>query len=157
MHGDPVHVAHHLRWHLGQLDIDPTTGPDPVKVVEAQRERNKTLVDMAKSSAFFYKDFDGYDEKAAAKNLAREAIPALRALQSDLDALETWEKEALHRAIAATAETLGVKMGSVAQPLRVAVSGTSVSPPIDLTLEILGKAKTLARIEQALDYLCKKN
>jgi glutamyl-tRNA synthetase len=157
MHGDPLHVAHHLRWHLGQLGIDPTTGPDPVEVVKAQRERNKTLVDMAKASEFFYRDFDAYDEKAAKKNLTPEAAAGLEALRESLEALYPWGREAIHEAVAATAEKLGVKMGGVAQPLRVAVSGTSVSPPIDLTLELLGKNKTLARIDRALEFIGKKS
>jgi glutamyl-tRNA synthetase len=157
MHGDPLHVAHHLRWHLGQLSIDPTEGPDPVDVVKAQRERNKTLVEMAKSSVFFYRDFEDYDEKAAKKNLTPEAATGLEALRENLEALFPWSREAIHDIIAATAESLDVKMGGIAQPLRVAVSGTSVSPPIDLTLELLGKEKTLARIDRALEQIGKKD
>lgn len=156
MHGDPVHVAHHLRWHLGKLGIDPTEGPDPVEVVKAQRERNKTLVEMAEASAFFYRDFHQYDEKAAKKNLSPESVPGLTMLRDTLSALRPWVRESIHDLIAATAEALEVKMGGVAQPLRVAVSGTSVSPPIDLTLEILGQEKTLARIDQALEWIRKK-
>ncbi len=157
MHGDPAHVAHHLRWHLGQLGIDPATGPDPVEVVKAQRERNKTLVDMAASSAFFYQSFERYDEKAAHKNLTAEAVLPLQTLLSRLQSLSDWKKEPLHQAIAQTAETLGVKMGAVAQPLRVAVSGTAVSPPIDLTLELLGFETTRARIERALEFIAGKD
>ena len=156
MHGDPVHVAHHFRWHLGRLGIDPTEGPDPVEVVKAQRERNKTLVEMAEASAFFYRDVHQYDEKAAKKNLTPDAIESLSMLRENLGALRPWVRESIHDLIAATAEALDVKMGGIAQPLRVAVSGTSVSPPIDLTLEILGQEKTMLRIDQALAWIRKK-
>jgi glutamyl-tRNA synthetase len=156
MHSDPVHVAHHLRWHLGQLGIDPTSGPDPVDVVKAQRERCKTLVEMAKNSVFFYRDFETYDEKAAQKNLTAESGAVLQSLREGLEALAGWEKEAVHAVIEATAAALGVKMGAVAQPMRVAVSGTSVSPPIDVTLTLLGKEKTLARIDRAIEHIRKK-
>jgi glutamyl-tRNA synthetase len=155
MHGDPVHVAHHFRWHLGRMGIDPTEGPDPVEVVKAQRERNKTLVEMAEASAFFYRDFHQYDEKAAKKNLTPDAIEGLSMLRQNLGALRPWVRESIHDLIAATADALDVKMGGIAQPLRVAVSGTSVSPPIDLTLEILGQEKTMLRIDQALAWIKK--
>jgi len=156
MHSDPIHVAHHLRWHLGQLDIDPTSGPDPVEVAKAQRERCKTLVEMAKNSVFLYQDFERYEEKAAQKNLTAASAPVLRSLHERLDALAVWEKEAIHAAIEGTAGGLGIKMGAVAQPLRVAVSGTSVSPPIDITLTLLGREKSLSRITRAIEFIRKK-
>jgi glutamyl-tRNA synthetase len=111
---------------------------------------------MARASVFLYRDFEAYDEKAASKNLTPAALPALEALRESLAALDPWEREALHAALNATAEALAVKLGSVAQPLRVAVSGTAVSPPMDLTLELLGKARTLARIDRAREYIAKK-
>jgi len=156
MHGDPVHVAHHLRWHLGKIGIDPSEGPDVVEVVKAQRERNKTLVDMAVASAFFYKDFEEYDEKAANKNFTEEALKGLQMLRELFGALKPWVRESIHDLISASAEALDVKMGSIAQPLRVAVSGTSISPPIDLTLEILGQDKTLARMDRAIRVIQKR-
>jgi glutamyl-tRNA synthetase len=153
MHSDPEHVAHHLRWHLGKLGVDPTVGPDLIEVVKAQRERNKTLVEMAQASLFFFKDFEAYDEKAASKHLTETSLVILRHLEENLLALSPWRRESLHDLISATAESLEQKMGAVAQPLRVAVSGTTVSPPIDLTVEILGKEKTLERIRAAISWI----
>ena len=98
--------------------------------MKAQRERCKTLVEMAEASVFFYRDFQHYDEKAARKHLGEDAARGLRHLCDTLAALRPWVRESIHDVIAATAESLGLKMGGVAQPLRVAVSGTSVSPPI---------------------------
>jgi glutamyl-tRNA synthetase len=153
MHSDPAHVAHHLRWHLGQRGVDPTVGPDLIEVVKAQRERSKTLVEMANASLFFYKDFEGYDEKAASKHLTSDSLRILKHLEENLAALHPWVRESLHDIISATAESVGEKMGAVAQPLRVAVSGTTVSPPIDLTIEILGKEKTLERVRAAIAWI----
>jgi glutamyl-tRNA synthetase len=153
MHSDPLHVAHHLGWHLGRLGIDPADGPSPAEVVKAQRERNKTLVDMARSSAFFYREFEAYEAKAAQKNLTAASVPLLEDLRQRLEALADWRQEALHEAVEATAQAHAVKMGAVAQPLRVAVCGGTVSPPIDITLALLGKNKTLARIERALQFI----
>jgi glutamyl-tRNA synthetase len=157
MYSDPLHVAHHLRWHLGQLGIDPTDGPDPVEVVKAQRERNKTLVEMAQSSVYFYRDFHAYDEKAAQKHLTPDSALLLADLHDALSALPAWEKAAIHASIEQLAQEAQVKMGAVAQPLRVAVSGTTVSPPIDVTLCLLGKNKTLQRIERAIAFVREKS
>lgn len=156
MHSSPLHVAHHLRWHLGRLGIDPDQGPDVVDLVLAFRERTKTLTEMAASCRVFYQDFDEYDAQAAKKHLTVEVLPALRALYERLQKLEVWEQEKLHQAVVAVAEELGQKLGHIAQPLRVAVTGTSVSPPIDVTLSLVGREKTLARIARAIAYILDK-
>ncbi len=153
----PEHVAHHLRWHLGCLGVDPTSGPDAVEVVKVQRERAKTLVEMARNSLFFYKDPEGYDEKDAAAHLRPELADPLRMLRERLSALGEWNALALHGAIVAVAEQCGFKLGEIAQPLRVAISGRAVSPPIDITLALLGREKTLRRLDNALDHLDRQN
>jgi glutamyl-tRNA synthetase len=153
MHSDPAHVAHHLSWHLGRREIDPTQGPDMVALVEVQRERCKTLVEMAEESVFFYKDFEQYDEKAAKKNLKPAGLDVLRLLHEELEKLDGWAREPIHRVVQAVAERLELKLGKVAQPLRVAVSGRAVSPAIDTTLALLGRAKTLERIQRAMEYI----
>jgi glutamyl-tRNA synthetase len=153
MHSDPAHVAHHLSWHMGNLDIDPETGPDLADVVKAQRERCKTLVDMAAESAFLYKEFTDYNEKAAKKNFKQGSDEVLQKLVEHFSALSEWRGELLHDIVIQTAEAMQLKLGKVAQPLRVAITGTSVSPAIDVTLTLLGREKTLARIERAINYI----
>ncbi len=151
--GDPAHVAHHLSWHMGRIGIDPATGPELVEVVKAQRERAKTLVEMAHNSAFFYRDFDAFDEKAATKNLKPETRDILAGLRTRLSDLPEWNAEGIHQAVTEIAEAHGVKMGKLAQPLRVAVCGTDVSPPIDVTVALIGRERTLRRIDKALAYI----
>lgn len=154
MHSDPLHVAHHLRWHLGELGIDPEQGgPDPVEVVLAQRERCKTLKEMAENSVFFYRDFEQYDEKAAKKNLNPAALEPLRKLYQQFEALDGWEPETLHQIVLDTAESLDLKLAKVAQPLRVSLSGSAVSPPIDVTLHLLGREKVLERLQRAINHV----
>ena len=150
---DPAHVAHHLSPHLGKLDVDPSSGPDLVEVVKANQERAKTLVEMAENSVFFYRDFEQFDENAAKKNLRPVVLEPLRDLHGRLEALEEWSDEAIHAVVNDVAEGHELKMGKVAQPLRVAVSGGPVSPPIDVTVRLLGKARTLQRIGRALEYI----
>ena len=150
MNSDPVHVAHHLNPQIARLKIDPTKGPDTIEVVKVLRNRCKTLVEMATASEFFYHEFDSYDEKAAKKNLTPASLIPLSELAKNLENLELWESEALHQVVNETAESLNLKLGKVAQPLRVAVTGTSVSPSIDVTLALLGRDKTLIRINRAI-------
>jgi len=157
MNSDPAHVAHHLSWHMGELDIDPTQGPDLVDVVKAQRERCKTLVEMAAASRYFYQEFEVYDEKAAKKNFKQGSDDVLQRLMNEFSKLEVWDGEKLHQIVLETAEAMELKLGKVAQPLRVAISGAGVSPAIDVTLSLLGRKKTLARMSRAVEYIKEKN
>jgi glutamyl-tRNA synthetase len=121
-------------------------------VANAQRERARTLNEMAQNSLFFFCEIQAYDDKAARKNLTSEAAPLLEALQEGFKALSEWNAGSIHEAINAVAQRYGVGLGKVAQPLRVAVSGGPVSPPIDITVALLGKETTCARIDAALRW-----
>ena len=150
---DPARIAHLLSPHMGNLGIDPAEGPDLVEVVAAQQERASTLVEMAQISSFFYQDFDEYETKAAKAHLRPVAEAPLRELRQTLAGLESWQADAIHQVIHEVAEKLELKMGKVGMPLRVAVAGCGASPSIDITLQLLGKEKTLQRIDQALAYI----
>ncbi|KPK73252.1 MAG: glutamyl-Q tRNA(Asp) ligase [Acidithiobacillales bacterium SM23_46] len=153
---DPTHVARHLSHHLGQLGVDPTQGPPLTDVVLAQRERAKTLAEMAQGSAFFYRDVDGYDPKDAAAHLKPETATSLADLRDRLAALPLWTAEAIHEAVLGVAEAGGLKLGKIAQPLRVAIAGRAVSPPIDVTLALVGRDRALQRIDRALAHIGSK-
>ncbi|MCF7971083.1 MAG: glutamate--tRNA ligase [Methylococcaceae bacterium] len=158
MNSEPELVAKHLEWHMQQRGIDVATqGPALVELVKAQRERCKTLVEMADASLYFYQDFTEYDEKAAKKNFKSDTVEALQALLNAFNALTEWQGEVLHEAVLQTAEDLELKLGKVAQPLRVAVCGTAMSPSIDVTLSLLGREKTLKRLERAINHIKEKN
>jgi glutamyl-tRNA synthetase len=122
-------------------------------VVNAQRERAKTLKEMALNSRFFFREFDAFDDKAAQKHLTAESAPLLRALAEGFSALAEWNAGAIHEVINAVALRHGLGLGKVAQPLRVAVTGGAVSPPIDMTVALLGPEKVQPRIERALDRI----
>jgi glutamyl-tRNA synthetase len=150
-------IAGELRWQLEQLGIAADAGPALETVVEALRERAKTLREMAAASAFFFRAPVVYEEKAARKNLTPEARPTLEATRTALAALSPWTAAAIHALLQQQAEAAGVGLGKVAQPIRVAVSGGGVSPPIDQTLAILGRAETIARIERAIATIAGAN
>ena len=107
-------------------------------MVEALRERAKTLKEMAQRSLFFFRE-PVMDEKAVAKHLTPEAKALLGELRGDLRGAGEWTAPALHAALQAFAEARQLGLGKVAQPLRVAVTGGTVSPPIDATLALLGR------------------
>ena len=154
--GDPSHVASYLRPHLGHLGIDPSDGPDINEVIKVQAERAHTLVEMAEISAFFYRDFDAFDETSAKKHLRPVAEQPLRKIQERLAQLKDWTDEALHQVVDDVADALEVKMGKVAQPLRVAICGRAASPSIDVTLRLVGKDACLRRITMALAFIEKR-
>jgi glutamyl-tRNA synthetase len=121
-------------------------------IVAAQRERAKTLKEMAQASLYFFREFEQYDEKAARKNLTAESRPLLLAVRERLAGLTPWSAEGVHAALEAVCAEAAVGLGKVAQPLRVAISGGAVSPPIDATVALLGRELTLSRIDRALEY-----
>ena len=152
----PEHIAHHLSWHLGNVDVDPTNGPNLVELVKVQQERCKTLVEMAEASVYFYKEIETYDEKAVAKQLKPAIQVGLSALRDNLAALAEWTPESTHGAVKATAEEQELKLGKLAQPLRVAVTGGTVSPSIDKTLFLIGRERVLQRLDHALKIIEEK-
>jgi glutamyl-tRNA synthetase len=151
--GDPEHIAHHLSWHLGNLGIDPARGPDIVEVVKVQQERAKTLVEMAQASVPFYKEYEDFDEDAAKKHLRPVVKEPLIALRGRLVVLKEWSAEAIHQAINDTCEQFDLKMAKIGMPLRVAVTGGSVSPSIDVTMALIGHERCVRGIDKALKYI----
>ena len=152
MRSSPAHLAEYLQLQLEALGVRVEDKEKLASVAKAQQERAKTLKEMAQNSRFFFEEVSSYDEKAAKKNLGKDAIAPLRSVRAALAELSGWEPASLHDAVNSVATALGVGLGKVAQPIRVAISGTSVSPPIDVTLAILGRDVTLARLDRALAY-----
>jgi glutamyl-tRNA synthetase len=150
---DVASLAETFAPHLHSLGIATSDGPDVQVVVGAQRERAKTLVDMAQQSAFYYQDFPSIDEQAAKKHLRPVIAEPLERLAQRLAALKDWTQEAINEAVNEAAESEGLKLGKLAQPLRVAVSGRAATPPIDVTLALVGQERTVRRIGDALVYI----
>jgi len=155
MRAEPQQVVPYLKPHLARLGIPDAAlataaGGDPdaylARIVMAQRERSKTLKEMAENSRYFFGESVTLDLKAAAKHLTDEAQAHLRAFGAILAALPEWTAAALHEALNAFAASQGLGLGKIAQPLRVAVTGGTISPPIDQTLELLGRDRTLRRL-----------
>ncbi|ALS98192.1 glutamate--tRNA ligase [Lacimicrobium alkaliphilum] len=149
-------VAKHAQWHFRQQGIDTSKGPTLEQVIEIQADRVKTLKELAEVSRYFYEDFDEFDEKAAKKHLRPVAREALEIVKVKLLAVQSWEPQSLHQAINDTADELGVGMGKVGMPLRVAVTGSGNSPSLDITLNLLNIKQVEQRLDKALNYIANR-
>ena len=150
---DPEAVAKHLVWHLQQAGYDLAKGPKPADIVIALRERAQTLKEMAEKAAVWFGPLTEYDDKAVAKHLTAAVGAPLADMRARLASLPAWTVEGIEAAFHATVEASGLGMGKVAQPLRVAITGTQVSPDISHTIYLAGQHEALARIDAALAKL----
>ncbi len=150
----PVEVlAQHLQWHLNDQDIRVTSSPCLKEVINAQRERTKTLAEMAARSKFFYVDELHYQKEQVEKHITSDVLPALKSTFEKFVQLQDWSKENLHGVIQQVCEETGLKIAKVAQPIRIIITGDTVSPSVDLTLAILGKDKSVERMKRFLHDL----
>jgi len=123
------------------------------KAVLSFRERVKTLVEMADLGEFYFCKEIAYDEKAAEKFLRVESVPIFEEVITSLSKETVLEKERVHRLIQQLAETQGVPLVKIAQPIRVALTGKTASPPIDEVIEALGKEEVIQRLRRAIKYI----
>jgi len=133
--------------------LDPANGPPLGLAVAALRERSETMLEMAERAHRYYQDYESFDEKSAAAHLTESASAVLSALRQALAALADWTEETTERCVGEVAERLGLKLGRVAQPLRVALTGRAQSPGIGVTLVLVGRERTLTRIDRALAFI----
>ena len=123
------------------------------KLTRTQRERVTRAADVVVNTRYFFRSDFAYDEKAVSKNLLKnegEGLRTLALLTEVLQAIPEWEDAGIEAALQGFAEKQGLKMGQVAQPLRIACTGGTVSPGIGETLALLGREEVLTRISRAL-------
>lgn len=156
---DADYVAEHLMWHMRKQGYNLEQGPDLITIVKLYGERCKTLKEMAEVCHYCYQDFAAFDPDAAKKHLRPVAKQPLEVIKSKLENLAdfNWDISSIHHVIQETADELGVGMGKVGMPLRVAVTGIGQSPSVDATVYAVGKPRTLARIDQALAYIAARS
>ena len=147
---DTADVGKHLEWHLHACGYDLSRGPKAADIVVALRDRVQTLKEMAERSAVWFAPLAEYDDAAVSKHLGQAARAPLADARARLAALPEWTVDAISAALHATAEAQGVGMGKVAQPMRVAITGTQVSPDIAQTVYLAGREEALRRIDAAI-------
>ncbi|MEK0266518.1 glutamate--tRNA ligase [Stenotrophomonas rhizophila] len=147
----PADIAPHLVYQLNKLGLDLNAGPAPAgDVVVALRDRVQTLKEMAEKAVVWYQPLTEYDDAAVAKHFKPGAELALGKARELLGAAGEWTVESVSAALHDVATALEIGMGKVAQPLRVAITGTQVSPDISQTVFLAGREEALKRIEVAL-------
>jgi len=146
----PEELAKHLEPHLVKSGILPKdhglSSEEIAKVIPCLNQRAKTLIEMAEKSAFYFKKEVEFDEKAKNKFLTDEAKPLLEKVILGLSSLDDFTSEEIESLFKKIVEEEGMKLGKLAQPVRVALTGTTVSPGIYDVLILLGKEETLRRL-----------
>jgi glutamyl-tRNA synthetase len=149
----PAELTPHLLPFMAAEGYAADAGPYLEAVIETLQPRSKTLVEMAKAAHFYYTDPITYEEKAARKFLKAAALAPLALLTAKLKTLESFEEKALETVFKAVMEETGLKLGKIAQPVRVALTGTTVSPGIFEVIAVLGRDKVIARLEAAIAHM----
>ena len=146
----PDRLVAALDDQLRRAGLDVTHGPPAVAVIEAYRERASTLRELAESATYLYGEPARVDAAAIRKHLTPAIAAPLALLAARFGALPTWTRGEIHAAMTAVAAESGIGFGKLGQPVRVAVTGGTVSPPIDVTLELVGRDRTVERLGAAL-------
>jgi len=146
-------LAEALRPFFEQKGLSVNEGPNLEAVVSTLKERSKTLSEMADAARFYFTETVDYEEAAAEKFLTAESAPVLRRVIQQLEASPDFGEKALEDAFRTVMEATGLKLGKIAQPVRVALTGKTASPGIFEILHVLGKARAVDRLNRAVEFI----
>jgi glutamyl-tRNA synthetase len=125
------------------------------RAVQTLQTRSQTLADMAHAMEFYLLDEIAYEPEAAAKHLTPDLQTPFAELIATLEGIEHFDEESLEGAFRGVAERLQMKLGKLAQPVRVALTGTTVSPGLFEIISVLGKETVIKRLQSALDFMAR--
>jgi glutamyl-tRNA synthetase len=149
----PGQLAPRLIPFLKAEGVTAEEGPFIERVIATLQPRSKTLVDMARDALFYYAETICYDPPAAAKFLTQESLEPLQGLAKQLEDLPAFTPENLEGAFQTVMAATGLKLGKIAQPVRVALTGRTASPGIFEIIEIIGQDKVLERLRAAAAFI----
>jgi len=121
------------------------------RAIKSLKERCRTLKELAHAMRYYLLDYVEIEPKAKEKYINAETVPVLREVTEKLAALEEFTQERIEKIFMDIVNEKGLKLGQVAQPVRVVMTGSTVSPGIYEVLEIAGKEKTLKRLRRVID------
>ena len=125
------------------------------KAIDTQKERSRTLIELANSLRYYISEDVEYNEKAKIKFLNEKSLPYLIELKDSLVSISDFSALEIEKVFTSIIEKHGIKLGNLAQPVRVAMTGKTESPGIFEVIEIAGKEKTLKRLEKAIKTITK--
>ena len=142
-----------LRPFLKDRGIEIAEGEYINSVIETLQPRSKTLADMADAALFYYLEDIIYEEKAARKFMKSAALEPLRLLVEKLASSSDYTEKSLENAFKAVMDQTGLKLGKIAQPVRVALTGKTASPGIFEIIAILGPDRVIPRLGKAINFI----
>jgi glutamyl-tRNA synthetase len=153
----PEELLDDLVFQLEKLGIEAVDRNKLLAVIPEFQERSKTMVEMAKKVLFLFVDEIGdYESGAAKKYMKAASLGPLSELAFRLNSQPEWTLDSIEKVFASTLDAFELKMGKLAQPVRVSLTGTATSPGIYETLFMLGREKTISRLQSGVEYLEEK-
>lgn len=152
---DSTRLVREVGKIMSARGITLLNGPKLSEVVEVMRKRVRSLVEMADSIAYLYGSVDEYDPQAVTGYVDSHTPALLGAVRRGLQQLENWTSQEIGQVIKRTVADEGIRFPQIAQPLRIAVSGSVATPSIDQTLYLVGKKNTLDRIDKAAEFFAR--
>lgn len=154
-------VARHVEDLLREKGQEVKYDDKFLKIVKELRERAKTLLDIARTIDYFYAKEIEYEEKAANKFLTPEILPVLKDIEEKfksefLEQNHAFNTTSVHAVFDKMMKERDLGLGKLAQPMRVALTGGTVSPGIFEVIDILGRETVLERLRRAIEYISDK-
>jgi len=146
--GDPERLARLLVPFLKRKGIETTPSPWLVSAVRTLQERSRTLAEMADSADYYFREKE-VDPKAAAKFLTPEMAPIFEEIIGAFSRLKEFTAPAMEAALSGVVAQTEGKLGKIAQPMRVALTGGTASPGLFEVMEVLGREEVVRRLSSA--------
>jgi glutamyl-tRNA synthetase len=153
MAASPQDLVAPLKPFMKKAGIEIEAGDYIEQVIETLQPRSKTLADMADAALFYYQGDIVYDEKAAKKFLKAASLKPLKLLADKLEALDDYTQSGLEEVFKAVMDETELKLGKIAQPVRVALTGRTASPGIFEIIAILGRDRVIPRLQKAIEFM----
>lgn len=152
-HAVPAELAKTLQRYFTEASIDVNQGPPLEDVIALQADRAKTLLELRDKSYYLYGEDVVFDPESVAAHLNSGTLELLGKLKTRLQDLSLWQRGEIHACLKDLVKEQNIGFGQLAQPLRVAVTGSTMSPSIDATLELIGKRRVLERLDKVKELI----